>query len=103
MSRGRRPRTEFKYAERSGQLRRVLKEQRVNILKISRSELTARSGVSESTIQAIEDGRVLDPGVFTVVALGVALRIDLGPMMGSLTGPIRRRDSPSADQKSEKK
>jgi len=75
--------------ERSIELRSLLKQQRHEVLKISRIELAARSGVRASTIQAIEGGRVNDPGLFTVIALGIALQIDLGSMMRSLTGPIR--------------
>ena len=75
------------YQERCEELRRILRSRR-ELLKFSRKELSARSGVSASTIQAIEDGRVVDPGLFTVISLGVALRIDLGPMMRSLTRPI---------------
>ncbi|QZT57115.1 helix-turn-helix domain-containing protein [Mycolicibacterium austroafricanum] len=83
-----RPRKEdVPYQERRAELRKILKSRR-ELLKYSRKELSARSGVSASTIQAIEDGRVVDPGLFTVISLGVALRIDLGPMMRSLTGPI---------------
>lgn len=75
------------YQQRRAELRKILRDRR-DLLNFSRKELAARSGVSASTIQAIEDGRVIDPGLFTVISLGVALRIDLGPMMRSLTGPI---------------
>lgn len=73
---------------RSGQLRDVLMKQRSKVLNISRAELAERSGISASTIRAIEEGRTLDPGLFTVISLAVALNLDLGRMMTSLTGPI---------------
>ncbi|SKR11087.1 Uncharacterised protein [Mycobacteroides abscessus subsp. abscessus] len=66
----------------------MLKRQR-ELLKLSRRELSARSRVSAATIQAIEGESVKDPGLFTVIALGVALQIDLGSMMRSLTEPIQ--------------
>ncbi len=47
--------------------------------------------MSVSTIRAIEEGRTVDPGLFTVISLAVALQIDLGPMMTSVTGPIRHK------------
>lgn len=88
MSAGRIRKEDLPYLERRGELSEVLKRQR-ELLKFSRKELSARAGVSAATIQAIEKGGVKDPGLFTVIALGIALRIDLGPMMRSLTGPIR--------------
>lgn len=87
MQRGRTCQKDLPYQERREALRLLLGHRR-KLLKFSRKELSARSGVSASTIQAIEEGRVVDPGFFTVIALGVALRIDLSPMMRSLTGPI---------------
>ncbi|WP_082965517.1 helix-turn-helix domain-containing protein [Gordonia sp. 852002-51296_SCH5728562-b] len=91
MPAGRHSRADFKHESRSQELRLALRKQRSEVLKISRSELAARSGVSASTIQAIESGRAKEPGVFTVVSLAVALNLDLGPMMRSLTAPIRLR------------
>ena len=74
---------------RSWALSALLRHQRTEVLKISRTELSRRSGVSTSNIQAIEDGRTIEPGLFTVIALAVALNLDLGPMMRSVTGPVR--------------
>lgn len=88
---GRRPRSEFSHLERSAAVREALRDQRENVLKISRAELAKRSGVAASSIQAIEDGRTLDPGLFTVVSLAVALHIDLSDVMLSLQGPVRVR------------
>ncbi|WP_120494695.1 helix-turn-helix domain-containing protein [Microbacterium phyllosphaerae] len=88
---GRHPKAAFPYAMRSGNLRDVLLHQRSQVLKISRTELATRSRVSVSTIRAIEEGRTLDPGLFTVISLAVALNLDLGQMMTSVTGPIRAR------------
>ncbi|MDR7188149.1 hypothetical protein J2Y46_000965 [Microbacterium sp. BE35] len=44
--------------------------------------------MSASNIQAIEDGRTLDPGLFTVVQLAVAMHLDLSAVMRSLDGPL---------------
>lgn len=86
---GRHPKGESPYTERSASLSGVLRDQRVKVLKISRVELSARSGVSSSNIQAIETGRTQEPGLFTVIALAVALNLDLGHMMKTVAGPIR--------------
>jgi hypothetical protein len=86
---GRAKRTSFPFVERSQQLSSALHHQRANVLKISRAELSRRSGVSASNIQAIEDGRTLDPGLFTVVQLAVAMHLDVSAVMKSLHGPLR--------------
>lgn len=88
---GRRPKSEFAYSMRSDRLRTVLLNQRKKVLHLSRAELSERASVSVSTIRAIEEGRTVDPGLFTVISLAVALQIDLGPMMTSVTGPIRHK------------
>ncbi|MFB9073179.1 helix-turn-helix domain-containing protein [Citricoccus parietis] len=99
---GRRSKGTFPYAERSLELGRLLKSERQHVLKISRRELAERSGVAESSIQAIEDGRTLEPGLFTVISLGVALGLDLGDMMRSLTGAVHRKTlSPNRSAKDE--
>lgn len=86
---------------RSGQLREVLLRQRHQVLNISRAELAERSGISASTIRAIEEGRTLDPGLFTVISLAVALNLDLGRMMTSVTGPISPRPLHAAAESSD--
>lgn len=60
----------------------------MEVLKISRTELARRSHVSASNIQAIEAGRTLDPGVFTVVQLAVAMHLDISAVVRSLDGPL---------------
>ena len=86
---GRARREDFALSERSQQLRELLKKQRTEVLKISRTELARRSRVSASNIQAIENGRTLDPGLFTVVRLAVAMHLDLSAVMRSLDGPLQ--------------
>lgn len=88
---GRHPKASFRFTERSRDLSHVLRRQRTEVLKISRRELAERSQVAESSIQAIEDGRTCEPGLFTVIALAIALQLDLGDMMRSLTGPVPRK------------
>jgi transcriptional regulator with XRE-family HTH domain len=69
-------------------MRDALYHHRTNILKISRSELARRSGIAASSIQAIETGRTLDPGLFTVTRLAVTMHLDLSAVMRSLEGPL---------------
>lgn len=88
---GRPKRVDSAHFERGQELGRVLHRQRTEVLKLSRQELARRASVAPSTIQAIEDGRSTEPSVFTVIALAVALNLDLGSMMSTLTGPIRPR------------
>lgn len=92
---GRRKKDEFAFKTRSLELSQVFRRQRSEVLNISRKELSERSHVAESSIQAIEDGRTVEPGLFTVISIAVALDLDLGEMMRSLTGPIpQKRISP---------
>lgn len=96
---GRRSKQDSPYLERSKELRELLLRQRVEVLKISRKELSLRAGVSQGTIQAIEKGQVTEPGLFTINSLGVALQLDLGGMMSSISGPIRAKAlHPSANR-----
>lgn len=88
---GRLSRSEFRFQKRSRELGRVLEERR-HLLKFSRSELSERSRISPAAIQAIEKNTTQDPGLFTVIALAVALNLDLGDMMRSLTVPVKAKD-----------
>jgi len=85
---GRHRKGEFPFTDRSQELARVLKRQRKEVLNISRKELASRAHVAESSIQAIEDGRTREPGLFTVISLAVALDLDLSEMMKSLRGGV---------------
>ncbi|MFE6735574.1 helix-turn-helix domain-containing protein [Microbacterium sp. NPDC057650] len=67
----------------------ALRHHRRDVLKISRSELARRSGISASSIQAIEDGRTVDPGLFTVARLAVTMHLDLSAVMRTLEGPLK--------------
>jgi transcriptional regulator with XRE-family HTH domain len=88
---GRRSRDESPYLERSQALSSLLLHRRTHVLKISRRELSERTGVSTSNIQAIETGRTVEPGLFTVISLATALDLDLGEMMRTRTGPLRAK------------
>lgn len=77
---------------------KLLHDQRVNVLKISRHELSARTGVSASNIQAIETGRTVEPGLFTVISIAIGLNLDLSEMMRSKTGPLRPRPLSPVEQ-----
>lgn len=74
--------------ERSDSLARVIKSARTGYVNISRKELAKRSGLNESTIQKIEDGRSPNPGIFTVAAIAVALDLDVTDLLRSRTGPL---------------
>lgn len=86
---GRDPKSAFPLQERSESMRRELRHHRQDVLKISRFELAKRSGISASSIQAIESGRTVDPGVFTVARLAIAMHLDLSAVMRSLDGPLK--------------
>lgn len=77
--------------ERSEALARAVKSARTNHVNISRRELAKRSGLNESTIQKIEDGRSPNPGIFTVAAIAVALDLDVTDLLRSRTGPLPMR------------
>lgn len=95
---GRKRRDELQYLQRSDELCASLRNARVRVAKYSRKELAARSGVSESTIQKIEEGKSANPGVFTIAALAVALDLDITDLLRRRTGPLRsRRLSAGAD------
>lgn len=76
---------------RSQDMREALVRARTLPVKISRAELAARSGVSESTIEKIESGKSANPGVFTLAALAVALDLDVSDLLRQRTGPLRPR------------
>ncbi|WP_370544352.1 helix-turn-helix domain-containing protein [Frondihabitans sp. VKM Ac-2883] len=59
--------------------------------KISQLELARRAGVSVGTVRQIEKNVVKEPGLFTIIDIAVALRLDLSEMMTTKTGPLRAR------------
>jgi len=69
----------------------VRRHQRQAVVKVSRPELSVRSGVSAAQIKAIEDGVTVEPGVFTVAALAIALDLDLTDLMRQRAGRLRSR------------
>jgi len=60
-----------------------------NRIRMTAKELAARTNVSESSIRKIEGGKIPNPGLFTVAALAIELRVDLSEALRSFTGPIR--------------
>lgn len=74
--------------ERAVAIGEALAEAR-NIIRMPVRELAARTNVSESSIRKIEGGRIPNPGLFTVAALAIELRVDLSEALRSFTGPIR--------------
>ncbi len=88
---GRRKKADFAHLQRSSELANALRRHRCEVLNISRNELSKASGVSAASIQAIEDGRTVDPGVFTVMALAVAMHLDISGVLKSLTGSLNPR------------
>ena len=62
---------------------------------LSRAELAKRSDVSFSTIRSIEEGRVTDPLIDTVVYLARALGITMGQLCG--TELLDQRQAPATN------
>lgn len=66
----------------------LLLRRRVEPPRLSRRELSEMSGVSASNIQAIETGRVTEPGLFTIVTMATALELDISRAFRSLHSPL---------------
>lgn len=73
------------------ELAAVLRWARKEKLNWSRAELAKQSGIHESTIAKIEENSNENPGVFTVAALAIAMRVDLGDLLVRRTGRLPRR------------
>lgn len=59
---------------------------------ISQQDLATRAGVAIGTVRAVETGRVVEPGFFTVLALAEALGLDVVAASGRASeppGPLR--------------
>lgn len=61
-------------------LRDLLKQRRVD-LGLSQQTLAARAGVAFGTIRALESGRTVDPGLFTIVRIIEALELNLADVL----------------------
>jgi len=72
---GRRKREESRHLEQSSRLsdafRKARREQ-----DLSQQELATRASVAIGTVRAVESGRVVEPGFFTVLALARVLGVD---------------------------
>lgn len=64
------------YRERSERLIEALRAARLGA-DLSQQELAERARVSIGTVRAIETGRTVEPGYFTVLALAETLHLDL--------------------------
>jgi len=87
----RRRRDESPNLVRSEALSKLIRTRREKVEKISQTELARRAGVSVGTIRQIENNVVKEPGLFTIIDIAVALRLDLSEMMTTKTGPLRAR------------
>lgn len=69
---GRKRRADSPYVEQAEQLRRQLRDLRERS-GLTQEHLAARAHVAVATVRKIENGAVIEPGYFTVVALLQAL------------------------------
>lgn len=60
---------------------------------LTQEDLAVQSGVKLSSLRAIEDGRVTEPGIFKVVLLAKALSIDLNDLLRNVHPPNSRLDA----------
>lgn len=63
------------YQERSVRLREALRNARRRS-GLSQQELATRAGLAIGTVRAVESGRVVEPGFFTVLAIADVLDLD---------------------------
>lgn len=54
---------------------------------ISQQTLAVAADVSIGTVRAIETGRTVDPGLFTVVRLAAGLGLDMASVLRELSSP----------------
>lgn len=74
-------------AARLGEHLREVREQR----GLTRAELAEASGVAAATVAKIEQKRTVDPGFFTIAALGRTLGIDLQQLVHLTDPPLASR------------
>lgn len=79
---GRARREDSAHLARSERLREALRGARRE-RGLSQQDLAARAGVAIGTVRAVETGRVVEPGFFTVLALAAALELDAVAAAGS--------------------
>jgi DNA-binding XRE family transcriptional regulator len=72
---GRARREDSSHLARSERLREALRGARRQS-GISQQDLASRAGVAIGTVRAVESGRVVEPGFFTVLALADVLGLD---------------------------
>lgn len=61
-------------------LRNVVKERRTE-LGLSQQAVAVRAGVAIGTVRALESGRTVDPGLFTVITIVEALGLHLADVL----------------------
>ncbi|HZM84903.1 MAG TPA: helix-turn-helix transcriptional regulator [Candidatus Limnocylindrales bacterium] len=76
---GRTRREDSPYREQAAALAARLRHARTNI-GYTQEQLAVQAGVAVSTLRKIEDGRVVEPGYFTVLALATALGLSLSDL-----------------------
>ncbi len=72
---GRARREDSSHLARSERLRTALRTARSD-KGLSQQDLAVRAGVAIGTVRAVETGRVVEPGFFTVLALATVLDLD---------------------------
>lgn len=68
---------------------------------ISQQDLAVRAGVAIGTVRAVESGRVVEPGFFTVLALADALQLDAVAAAGSSSGEASRSHAAAQEGRSD--
>lgn len=63
------------YLQRSSRLRDALRAARRGS-GLSQQDLATRAGLAIGTVRAVESGRVIEPGFFTVLAIADVLKVD---------------------------
>lgn len=73
---GRPKREDSRHAQASRRLARDLKTARVE-RKMTQQALATEAGISIGTVRKVEDNEVVEPGLFTVLAIARALDYDI--------------------------
>ncbi|MGH3767888.1 MAG: helix-turn-helix domain-containing protein [Pseudonocardiaceae bacterium] len=82
-------RTSSPHRQEAAQLTELLRNRRGE-LGLSQQELAVRAGLSIGTVRAIESGRTIDPGLFTIIKVVDALQLDLQSIVDRMRAVGRR-------------